>query len=311
MKKNTIILSLVLLMTFSLSVNVFASPLTDNKEGNFNRVLEEFPELKQQLEKDGYTDVVSEENVYLKFELKDDVNKDSEEYQVSDYNVSEISKTEFIRAGLEQSTDLLLENELSKGVKSVRSSQPLSSWGGNYFEDVKQDAYLQLSLCVIRNSTFKHRFTINHNYWWMKQPTFNFADAIGISVGNTMKINSNSYSSKHIVSGIKNKPTVENFSEVLDGTGFVHNNAGVAVKFGMVGSSQDLVVTGQSGYLTCQAEFTQPNVGYQTSNVFGNYIHTQLGLAGGISLDIEGKPSIGINFVDKSYNTVTDVYYQP
>lgn len=302
MKKISI---LVLLIIFSFSVNVFAAPLTENKTSNFNRVLEEFPELKQQLKEEGYTDVVSEENVYLKFELKDDINKYAKEYQLSDYNVSEISEEEFIRAGLEKATD-----ELFNGVKPVQGIQALGDWG-DYFEDVKQDAYLQLSLCVIRNSADKYKFTINHNYWWMKQPSFNFSDVIGISVGNTMKINANSYSSKHLVRGLKKQPTLENFTEVVDGTDFVHNNAGVAIKFGMVGNSQNVSIDSQSGYLTCKAEFTQPEVGYQTSNVFGNYIHTHLGFAGDVSLDIQGMPSIGFNFVEKSYNTVTDVYYQP
>ncbi|MGG7177175.1 hypothetical protein ACQPU1_06275 [Clostridium paraputrificum] len=41
--------------------------------------------------------------------------------------------------------------------------------------------------------------------------------------------------------------------------------------------------------------------------MFGNYVHTKIGFSGSLSLDIEGKPSIGWNLTDKEYSIAVDV----
>lgn len=286
-----ILFSVIICMTSSKYV--FASTLseTDTNTYNFNTFIKNFPDEKKYLEENGYTEIVSEKNSYFKLELKKQKAKST--YEAENFYLKEVTPEEFFKAKLE-----------------YESNSAISTLSDNYFENLGGNNYLQLSVCVIRNASTPYRFTVNHNYSWLKEPTFNFQDVIGISVSPTMKINANSYKSQHISAALVVDPTsptgTSYITDIFDSTEIKHNTAGVAAKFDMVLGSRI-----KSGYISCVVEFTQPNVGYQTANVFGNYVHTKIGFSGGISLDTQGKPSLGLNIIDEDFSVPVDVNYQP
>lgn len=279
------------LFTFSSNANAATKIIDRGTLQDTDDLLNRFPDLESELIAGGYTELASTQNSYFKFVLKDKELKKST-YESNDFIMTEISADEFNAARLK-------EENLNNG----RLADYVGGTGG--------DKYLKLNLNSFRNSSLKYKFAITHSYTWINgSPAMSLTDVIGISVGNTMKINANSYTSQSQYAIMRPDPSsptgVSPYSEVVSNTNIKHTNLGIATKYD-VRSGVD-----NSGYIKAEAQFTQTGsaLGLQTANIFGNYIHTKIGLNGSLSIGTTGKPSIGLTAVEKNYEFAIDVDYK-
>ena len=291
LKKLTVSLIIIPILISCGQTSVSANTL--NRTESTKELFSKFPKLQQELNENGYTELVGTYDQYFKVELKDE-NSKKINYEISDFNLIPESKEEFELAQLKKSMSSRI---------STRSAQ-------DFYNGIGGDDHLMLSLSAFRNDIYSYKFAVTHSYAWTSAPSMNFEDAIGISVSDTMKINADTYSSQSAYNAVVVDPTsptgVSNHTEVEDNTEFKHNNVGVATKFGLVSGALD-----QFGYIKADVEFTQTGtaIGHQTANIFGNYIHTKVGLSAGLSVGTDGKPSLGLNFYEEEFSHAIDVDY--
>lgn len=294
MKKFTNLIITLFMLMLIIPTNVNAATITDNSKDIKENIdfFNTFPDLKKSLDENGYDELIETQNQYFKVELKNKNLKKSL-YDSSDFNFTKVTEEEYNAAKVKES--------LEKSVKGEND---------DFIHQVGGDNYLRLTLSIFRNSSLKYRFAVTHRYQWIKPPTFSFKDAIGISVGPIMKINSDTWKSQSAHSTYVSDPTYPTgqrpVTRVDDNTDIKHSNVGVATKFDLEGATQD-----EFGYISCEVQFSQTgsSLGHQSSNIFGNYVHTQIGFSGGISIGVDGRPSIGANFIDKDYSYSANVGY--
>lgn len=294
MKKFTSLIMALFMLIFLIPTNVNAATITDNSKDIKENIdfFNTFPDLKKKLDENGYDELIETQNQYFKVELKDESLKKSA-YDTSDFNFEPITEEEYNTAKISESLkpSVLSEND-------------------DFISQVGGDSYLRLTLSIFRNSSAKYKFSVTHRYQWIRPFTFAFEDVIGISVGPIMKIISDSWLSQSAHSSYEWDPSSPTgqipVTKVDDNTDIKHSNEGIATKFDLQGATQD-----EFGYISCEVQFSQTGsaLGHQSSNVFGNYIHTQIGLAGGLSIGTDGRPSLGANFIDKEYTYSANVGY--
>ena len=298
LKKLTVSLIIIPILISCGQTSVSANTL--NRTESTKELFSKFPKLQQELNENGYTELVGTYDQYFKVELKDE-NSKKINYEISDFNLIPESKEEFELAQLKKSMSSRI---------STRSAQ-------DFYNGIGGDDHLMLSLSAYRNVNLPYKFAVTHSYAWTSKPVMNFKDAIGISVSSTMKINADTYSSQSAYNTIivdSTSPTgVSNHTDVVDNTEFKHNNVGVATKFDlkMGYTSEPGYPSEQFGYIKAEAQFTQTgsNLGHQSANIFGNYIHTKVGWDGTLSIGIDGKPSIGLHLYDEEFSHAIDVEY--
>ncbi|WP_111928718.1 hypothetical protein [Clostridium tertium] len=294
MKKFTSLILTFFMLIFVIPTNVNAATITDNSKDIKENIdfFNTFPDLKKNLDENGYDELIETQNQYFKVELKNKSLRKSV-YDSSDFNFIKITEDEYNTAKITESLK-----------SSVRGEND------DFIHGVGGDSYLRLTLSIFRNSSARYKFSVTHRYEWIKPPSFTFKDAIGISVGPIMKIISNTWLSQSAHNSYvwdPSSPTGQTpVTRVDDNTDIKHSNVGVATKFDLEGATEN-----EFGYISCEVQFSQTgsSLGHQSSNVFGNYIHTQIGFSGGLSIGLDGKPSIGANFIDKEYSYSADVGY--
>lgn len=293
MKKiSSILISLLLFIGIPLSnsVNVYALN-AENTASNIDEQLNIlFPEREQELKQEGFQNCAFSQVKYLKVSPK---NKDNNlrSNDIQDYLFEEIN---------EKTLDEAVKKEKNEKIKRSKGLKGLSSTG------ISGDNYLSLIINGSQNDQYKYRYKLEFTYYWVKSPTYNLIDVIGISVGNNMKINADSYNAQSSFSySVRDtsipggQRTVVNTTKL---TSFEHTNLGIAAKY-------DLKFGGDNfGKISCIAEFTTQRSG-QTANIFGNYIHICFGFTGGVGIDYTGKPSMTLNKIHEMFSVPADIKY--
>ncbi|MGL4107223.1 hypothetical protein [Clostridium sp. LP20] len=184
-------------MLFS-PISVQANTVKSN--GIHSDILNTFPNIKESIEADGYNEIVSIEEQDLKFTLKDsgEINKKSN-YVVDDYLVEEVTDKEFNGAKIKKDIEKQ-RNLLKVGLER--------NYEGDDFEwNTGGDSYLALTTVAYRNSADKFKFKVIYDYNWINRQMVTLQDAIGISIGESMKIYQNSYESKSAHTAMVVDPT--------------------------------------------------------------------------------------------------------
>lgn len=311
MKKfiNLIIALFMLILLIPTNVNATTNDNLKNIKEN-DDFFNTFPDLKKKLDENGYNELVKTQEQFFKIELKNKQLKKSV-YNSSDFNFEKITEKEYNAAKISENLNKISKSSNLSTLSMQRNSN-LSTQNENddFIYQPGGDNYLRLTLSIFRNSSDKHKFSVTHRYEWIKNPVFTLEDVIGISVGPIMKITSNSWLSQSAHNSYEWDPSSPTgqipVTRVNDNTDIKHSNAGIATKFDLKAGYENCF-----GYISCEAQFSQTgsSLGHQSSNIFGNYIHTQIGFSGGVSVGVDGKPSIGANFIDKEYSFSANVGY--
>lgn len=221
-------------------------------------LLDQFPMLREYYEKGELTNIVSNEETYVRYTVDESKSR----------NVNDDSKTiveKFTKPEYEM--ERILENRRSV----TQTGTVTTSW-------------LRLQLVVYQNTQYTFRAV--SNFEWLKEPINAYTDGHGISIENLV-VNggiSAQYSYRHSRDGYvytENSP-------------FVTNNFGVVAKHDLRLYNGVTNTAVNRGVVTVPLIFSNYGSGVNsTGNIFSSYLHKELAL-GGIGISYTGKPSLSL-----------------
>ena len=273
MRKIKYLVLTLLLIVFSIPTTAFAAT---NKDTNFNdetlQLMERFPQFKESVDKYTTKKLLSSEEKYVKFTLKENANpkdtyKNSEEIS-RDYDIQEYTKEELI-------------NEMSRTRLYVGSAEG------------QQCSWLRLKLEVYEandsavSDAYKQGRPLHYMAYafasWLTVPFFTFSDgeALAISTSDGLIISGNSDTRHANYSfGIGKQDYFKDLSVSVE------NQRGAMAKFSLCGGStqfNDAMIS------TGIAYNGSTNSGWITAH----YVHKEVSF-GSIGMDLTGVPNVSV-----------------
>lgn len=264
---------LILFVCFCIPTNVMASNVKYNNltlNSTSKEFINIFPQFKESLKKHTSGVMISNQEVYLKIQPKENAkikdtypNKSSLE---KDFYITEHTKSEY-----------LTENNKPHRVKRSISDQegPSCSW-------------LKLSLQVYEGNGSSD-FMVYNFCSWLTRPFFKFTDAIGISVSDDLII-SGDKSSRHGVYEYTSLGAKHKQLEIeINQTG-----SGILGKFDLEAPTSRLEQTAPYDNIMIQTGVSFNKTYAKSGRIYGHYVHKEVGF-GGIGMDATGNPTVSVS----------------
>lgn len=307
MKKNfkKTILSLLLLTSafiFVPSNSVFAE--TISKDVEYSEELQEyfemFPQLKQQFDEAGITEVVGESNIYFKVvpnTTESDIKTFSTrniDIQTSSYNDEDKSTDDF--SFIPISKEEFQEQKIIEDLRSQGIST-LNTWG-----DSNNSGYVNINLSVSQTVYNQyHRYFVNVCFNWIRKAKMATTDGFGFKLSSNMVVLKDTVKCESIGFDEYNRANPSPLQKVLKHDS-EHGVGAEIVPFPML--------NGVNGYLNSYVIFTTVNRDEKHAVVNGYYLSNHL-TVGGLSIDATGTPSLGIGTGVDKFPVGVNISYTP
>lgn len=258
------------------STNANATTVT-----NTNNLKDQFPAFKKDLAKYSNGNLVTSQESYVRFKLKDEHKNITENRKPNQFTAESFTKEGY-------------EKEIIKEKISKKFGSSLSrSYIGNV--DTSQEPYwLRMNLEVYQGNT-NNKFRCYSFASWKTKPAFTFTDGHGISTSDAMLINEDPIETQYMYMDSWNNVSFEK-------PGYIENRYGVVSEVDLVGSSEIMQIVSHNSMIGVTAQFANETPGVmQTGKIFSEYLHKEVAL-GGIEIDSDGKPAVGIQVSSDSYS---------
>lgn len=278
--------SFILVFTVAIFMSVLSPvTVTNAKEKatiSFQQSTKDLDPLQiQYLNSRGVTELVGQTTSYYKLKVQDSSKNRS---------YSELTNKDFV---VEKSTES--EYEASK----LKTDQFSTNSVPGLWEDNNLDNYVKVMLSVFRDPNNNNKFTITNNFAWTRYPNINVTDAFGVRVHPSMVIIKDSIWG--FAQGTFEVGGQTYYENILKTGTPVYKELGAGYEVTPKGAYST-----NSGFMVCDAYFSQLDAGNQIGSVIGYYISTTIG--SNLSIGADGMPSIGFELSNDTFEASVNVY---
>lgn len=270
MVKRILSLATCFFMLFTVSASAVT---TNNSRGvkeiqsdNIEYWRSKFPKLDTYLNQNPESKLVGEDEIYIKYTLKDDTKHNAKVLTELDYNQEVYTREQY-------------ELEMSKERVNIGPSIPVDS----------EPYWLRLDLQVYHESGNKF---MAYSFWeWKTKPVFLFTDLNGIYVSEGAVVDEDI--APNVMASQYAQLISDEYMKYTDNEIDVEKNSkGMMGIIDINGGSEVAPVTAHMGMT--QTPISRINTSVTSIFVYTSYIHKQIAV-GSPSFDSQGKPSFGLN----------------
>lgn len=281
MKKlvTSIFLSIFCLFTI-FSTNANATTTT-----NYDKLSDLFPSFKEDLAKYSTGKLISSDDVYVRFQLKDEYKNYEGTLSEGQFNVESFTKEDYEKERL---------NEAINTIKSTRGAVTIGP-----VDTSQEPSWLRITFDVYEGNTV-NKFRCYSFASWKTRPAFTFTDGHGISTSDTMFINDEPFETQYMYMDSYNNVTYTRPS-------YIENRYGVVAKIDLRGDTELQTFVSHNSMIGVTAQFSNETPGVkQSGKVYSEYLHKEVAL-GGIGIAADGTPDIGLSVSSDSYSVSRQV----